>query len=56
MKSIYSSLLFHMENITVSSNAVDPSFEGYRLFTLDGSVGESALETNAIFKLRLKLI
>ncbi len=39
---------FHKGNIAVSSNAVDPSFEGYRLFTLDSSVGESALETDAI--------
>jgi hypothetical protein len=42
-------LLFHLGSITVSSDAVDPDLPGYRLFTIDGSLGETAPEKLAHF-------
>jgi len=42
-------LLFHLGSITVSSDAVDPDLPEYRLFTIDGSLGETAPEKLAYF-------
>jgi hypothetical protein len=37
-----------MGDRAVSNPAVDPSSEGYRLFTIEDSLGQTALETNII--------